>query len=339
LVQIKGLLLGVSTHSDDIVFDVQSGLHRLIATMRDQENMDELPAPGSTLELTGVYVGQGGNRMLGRRIDSFKLLLESGRDVRIVARPPWWTFRRLMLVVGMLIGVLLAALVWINLLHRKVEQRTAQLGDQIRQREVEQERTRVAQDLHDDLGGGLTEVNMLISLIQSPTTTPEEKSRYIDELNALALRMVDSLDEIVWAINPRNDTVTSLADYFGLYAQRLMELASVGCGLDVPENLPDQPLAPRFRQELFLAFKEALINAVRHANATKVWVQISIEKDEMVVIVSDDGCGIMPGKREAGSDGLANMRARMEALGGTCDIQSSPDKGTTVRLQATIFKV
>jgi signal transduction histidine kinase len=244
-----------------------------------------------------------------------------------------------MLVVGLLISVLVAALFWINLLHRTVEQRTQQLGDQIRQREVEQERTRVAQDLHDDLGGGLTEVNMLVSLIQSPTTTGEEKAQYIAELNQLALRMVDSLDEIVWAINPRNDTVTSLADYFGLYAQRLMELASVGCGLDVAENLPDQPLAPRFRQEMFLAFKEALINVVQHAHASKVWVHISIQDDEMVVIVTDDGCGIMPGKQEAGADGLTNMRQRMEALGGTCEIRSEQDKGTTVRLQTAIHKV
>jgi len=150
--------------------------------------------------------------------------------------------------------------------------------------------------------------------------------------------MVDSLDEIVWAINPRNDTVTSLADYFGLYAQRLMELASVSCGLDVAENLPNHALAPRFRQELFLAFKEALVNVVQHANATKVWVHITIQDDEMVVIVTDDGCGIMPGKLEAGADGLTNMRKRMEALGGTCDIQSDQNKGTTVRLQVAIQK-
>lgn len=337
-VQVKGLLLEVSTLPDGTVFDMQSGLRRFTATVRDQDDLDELPTPGSTLELTGVYLVQGGRRLPGRPNDSFNLLLNSGRDIRVISRPPWWTFRRLGSAVGLLIGVLLASLVWINLLHRKVEQRTEQLGDQIRRREIEQERTRVAQDLHDDLGGGLTEVNMLASLIQSPTTTSEEKARYVDELNELALRMVASLDEIVWAINPRNDTITSLADYFGLYAQRLLELASVGCGLDVAENLPNQPLAPRFRQEMFLAFKEALINVVQHANATKVWVRISIQDNEMVVIVTDDGCGIMPGEREAGADGLANMCERMKALGGQCDIQSDQNKGTTVRLQAAIDK-
>ena len=101
-----------------------------------------------------------------------------------------------------------------------------------------------------------------------------KKHVMLDEMNELALRMVTSLDEIVWAQNPRNDTIASLAGYFGSYAQRLLELASVGCGLDVAEDLPDHPLDPRFRQELFLAFKEALTNVVQHADATKVWLRI-----------------------------------------------------------------
>ena len=339
LVQLEGVLLGISERPDGTVFEMQSGRRRFMAMVGNPRGLDELPKLGSKLELTGVYVGQGGNRVLGQPIDSFWLLLNSGRDVRVISRPSWWTFRRLVSAVGLLIGVLLASLVWINLLHRKVEQRTQQLGDQIRQREIEQERTRVARNLHDDLGAGLTEVNMLASLVQSPTTSREEKARYVGELNELALQMVSSLDEIVWAINPRNDTVASLADYFGLYAQRLLELASVGCGLDVAEDLPDHALDPRFRQELFLAFKEALVNVVQHALATKVWVHISIQGDEMVVIVSDDGCGIIPARNGSGADGLANMRERMSALGGHCDIQSDPGKGTTVRLQAPMQKV
>jgi signal transduction histidine kinase len=339
LVQVKGTLEGFRTRPHETVFDIQNGRHHFIAVAGDLSGMDRMPKPGSILELTGVYVWQEGAREPDQPINSFKLLLNSGHDVRVVSRPPWWTPRRLLLVVALLISGLFSALVWVNLLHRKVEQRTEQLGSQIRRREIEQERTRVAQDLHDDLGGGLTEVNMLVSLIQSPAATSEEKARYVSELDKLALRMVASLDEIVWAINPRNDSITSLADYFVLYTQRLAELASLSLRLDVAENLPDQPLAPRFRQEMFLAFKEALINVVQHANARKLEVRISVQGDEMVVIVSDDGCGIMPGKLEAGADGLANMRQRMDLLGGTCEIESEQNKGTIVRLQAAIHRM
>jgi signal transduction histidine kinase len=133
--------------------------------------------------------------------------------------------------------------------------------------------------------------------------------------------------------------VASLAGYFGAYAQRFLELASVGCGLDIEEDLPDHPLDPRFRRELFLAFKEVLTNVIKHAEATKVWLGISIQDETLVVKVSDDGCGVLPDTREEGADGLVNMQERLAALGGHCEIRSDPEKGTTVCLKAPIQEV
>ena len=345
LVQVDGVLLGINSKPEGEVLEMQSGLRRFTAMVKDKAGLNEPLTAGSRLELTGVYWGQRGNRVLGRPIDSFQLLLNSGFDVRILSRPPWWTLRRLLSVVGVLLGVLIAALIWIKLLHRQVAERTLQLETQIqkrqraeRQRAVEQERARVAQDLHDDLGAGLSEINMLTSLVKSPATSAEEKARYVDELNETARRMVTSLDEIVWAINPRNDTIASLASYFGAYAQRLTELASVACGLDVAEDLPDYPLDPKFRQALFLAFKEALTNVVRHARANKIWLRMSVQHNALIVTVADDGRGINPGKRDAGADGLANMQERLSTLGGSCDIQSEPGKGTAVRFEAPLPK-
>jgi signal transduction histidine kinase len=345
LVRVRGVLLGVSTRMDGSVLEMQSGHRRFMAVANDQTGLAETLKPGSRLELTGVYVGQGGNRVLGRPIDSFQLLLNSGRDVLVLSRPPWWTLKRLFLVVSLLIGVLLAALIWINLLHRQVDERTEQLGEQIRQRqrieqqrEIEQERARLAGNLHDDLGAGLTEVNMLTTLIKSRTTSGEEKEHYANKLNELALRMVTSLDEIVWAQNPRNDTLASLAGYFGAYAQRLLELASVGCGLDVADDLPEISLDPKYRQELFLAFKEALTNVIKHADAAKVWLRIQVRDHTLMVSVSDDGSGMLPERREVGEDGLSNMQKRLDSLGGHCEIDSHPGKGTTVRFAAPIGK-
>jgi signal transduction histidine kinase len=226
-----------------------------------------------------------------------------------------------------------------------VTERTRQLEIQIqerqraeRQREIEQERARVAHDLHDDLGAGLTEVNMLSSLVKSPATSTAEKGRYLDELTETAMRMVTSLDEIVWAVNPRNDTIASLASYFGAYAQRLLDLASVACGLDVAEDLPDYPLDPRFRQELFLAFKEALTNVVRHAKATQVWLRISVRNAEIVVVVVDNGRGFDTREQQAGADGVTNMKERLKSLGGQCEVSSDAERGTIVRFEAPLPK-
>jgi signal transduction histidine kinase len=192
--------------------------------------------------------------------------------------------------------------------------------------------------LHDDLGAGLTEVNMLSSLVKSPAISPEEKSRYLDDLTETARRMVTSLDEIVWAVNPRNDTIASLASYFGSYAQRLLDLASVTCGLEVEEDLPEHPLDPKFRQQIFLAFKEALTNVFRHAEATQVRLRICVKDGSLLVELADNGRGYNPAARQAGHDGLANMEERLKSLGGDCEITSNAHQGTTVRFQAPLPK-
>jgi len=205
-----------------------------------------------------------------------------------------------------------------------------------RRREIEQERARVAHDLHDDLGSRLTEVNMLASLAKSQTTSPDEKERYLTELTGTAGQMVTSLDEIVWAVNPRNDTIASLASYFGAYAERLLGMAAITCGLDIAEDLPDHPLNPKFRQELFFAFKEALNNVLRHAAATQVWLRISVRDSNLMVEVADNGHGFDPQIRQAGDDGIANMSERMRGLGGSCEVVSDPKLGTTVCFHAPL---
>jgi signal transduction histidine kinase len=345
LVQVDGVLLEVIEKPDRIVLEMQSGLRRFAAEIREPSGALSELHPGSTLKLTGIYAGQGGNRVLGQPIKAFTLLLNSAMDVQVLSYPHWWTFRRILILTGMLAAVLIAALVWINLLHRRVEQRTEELGNVIRQRqraerqrELEQERARLAHDLHDDLGSRLTEVDMLVSLFNSPATTPEEKEHYAAELSDRVMDMVNSLDEIVWAVNPRNDTLSLMVDYFGLYAQRLLELASINWSFDVSEDLPDMMLDPRFRQEVFLAFKEALTNVIQHAGAHRVRLQLDIEGEDLIVIVSDDGSGIGSDLREAGADGLENMKTRMASLGGHCSVQSDQQTGTTVRLQAPLQK-
>ena len=156
------------------------------------------------------------------------------------------------------------------------------------------------------------------------------------ELTETARQMVTSLDEIVWAVNPRNDTIASLASYFGAYAQRLLDLAGVTCGLDIAEDLPELPLDPKFRQEFFFAFKEALNNVVRHATAKQVWLRINEHDGSLIVELADDGRGFDPRQRHTGDDGLTNMSERLQALGGKCEITSDPQQGTTIRFYAPL---
>jgi signal transduction histidine kinase len=347
LINVTANVLDQALYGSERYLILQDGEFNFHAYLRTTEGNDPFAGlqNGSKVSVTGVCKIDPGEWQAGEgwRAKSFRLEMRSATDVVVLRAPSWWTLKKVLWMAGGMGFVALAAVGWVVVLRRQVVERTRQLEAQIQERqraerwrEIEQERTRVAHDLHDDLGAGLTEVNMLSSLVKSPTTTAEEKDRYLDDLTETARRMVTSLDEIVWAVNPRNDTIASLASYFGSYAQRLLELASVSCGLDVAEDLPERPLDPKFRQEIFLAFKEALTNIVRHAQATQVWLRISVRNEWLVVELADNGQGFNLGERKAGDDGLANIKERLKSLGGDCEITSDREKGTTVRFQAPL---
>jgi signal transduction histidine kinase len=241
---------------------------------------------------------------------------------------------------GALAVAAVAAFVWVVVLRRQVTQRTTELEVQIRERqraerrrEIEQERTRVAQDLHDELGASLTEVGMLGSLASTPTLPLEQRERYLQQLPQVVRGAVSTLDEIVWAVNPNYDSVASLASYYSLYAQRFLNLAGIACRLDVAESFPARPLDASVRHGVFLAFKEALNNAVRHSAANEVRIKMAATDGRLKIVVADDGRGFEMGTAVAGSDGLISMKARLEKLGGRCEVTSRPGAGTTVEFQ------
>ena len=185
-----------------------------------------------------MYSGQGGNRAVGQDISSFELLLNSPADIKVLARPPWWTLERLLIGMGALACVLAITVLWITQLHRKVEARTAELEVQIQERQrvehqraMEQERARIAQDLHDELGSGITEISMLVTVAGTASVPGNGQGRQLEEIGDRARQMVTALDEIVWAMNPKHDSLMSLVSYSCLYADRLLKLANIACQL------------------------------------------------------------------------------------------------------------
>src|SRR5207248_9038511 len=138
----------------------------------------------------------------------------------------------------------------------------------------------------------LTEVSILGSLAKNPSIPVEKKDRYLDQLTNAARTLITELDEIVWAVNPHYDPVSSLASYYSLFAQRFLNLAGIACRLEIAEQFPEYPLDARLRHGIFLAFKEALNNVVRHSEATQVGLTINVEDDQLRIAVSDNGRGL-----------------------------------------------
>ena len=216
-VRVEGILVSLRAAGPEQVLEMQSDMRSFTARLKaGEESMPSLP-PGSRLELTGVYAGRGGHPGGLQDVVSFELFLRSPADIRVLARPPWWTLKRLLISLGALACLLAVFALWVTQLRRQVDQRTAELGAQIRARErvehqraLEQERTRIAQDLHDELGSGITEVSMLAARAKSVVASDEQRNRYLEQVGDKAREMVTALDEIVWAMNPRHDSLAAL---------------------------------------------------------------------------------------------------------------------------------
>jgi signal transduction histidine kinase/ligand-binding sensor domain-containing protein len=209
-----------------------------------------------------------------------------------------------------------------------------------RQRDIEHERARIAHDIHDDLGAHLTRITMLSESARGAVDASTQTAGELNQIYDTARELTRSMDEIVWAVNPKHDTLESLASYLEKFAQDLLATAGIRCRLDLPAQFPGWRLTTQVRHNLFLAFKEALHNIVKHASATEVRIGLALEKLSFELRVEDDGSGFMRGLPEKTPDGksgrfssgngLENMDRRLNEISGRCEIQSAPGHGTKV---------
>lgn len=222
---------------------------------------------------------------------------------------------------------------------RFVEKRKLQLRmNRLEQeRALERERTRIAQDLHDEMGAKLCRISFLSEHAKRGSSGPGELQDQITSISHAARDVLHSLDEIVWAVNPHNDTLEHVASYLGQYAQDYFQLTGIECEVDLPELLPAHPVSSQVRHHLFLAVHEAFTNILKHSGATRSKMAISCNNSEFAISVEDNGSGLNGGLSKSGEDtsaagnGLANMRQRMTDIGGDCRIESQAAHGTRIQ--------
>ena len=250
--------------------------------------------------------------------------------------PFFWQRASFQLFAGLATVLAASAMVWFD--TRRRMRRKLELLEH--QRAVERERTRIAKDIHDDLGASLTRINLLSQSARRSLNSGQETEGNLDRICTTARQLTRTMDEIVWAVDPQHDTLDSLASYLGKLIHEVLSDSGVRCRLDFPLHLPAWPLTAEVRHNLFLAFKEALHNIVKHSAATEVRVTLILEAAAFTLKVTDNGHGfeaaaanapaLSSGQAGPRRNGLANMRQRLETIGGRCEIQSEPGRGTQI---------
>jgi ligand-binding sensor domain-containing protein/signal transduction histidine kinase len=224
--------------------------------------------------------------------------------------------------------------------HRRLRLKLARL-EQLQS--LERERMRIARDMHDEMGSKLTKISFLSEHAQVEAKPGGVLAGKLDSIAQTSRELLKKMDEIVWVVNPRNDTLENLTAYFGHHAAEYFQNTSIECDLRLPGEIPHYPLSSEMRHNLFLTFEEALNNVLKHSAATTVKVEMKVGALDFEVKVTDNGKGFEPaaapppnGRGARAGNGLRNMGQRLAALNGQCLVASTPGAGTTVSIRVPL---
>jgi signal transduction histidine kinase len=209
---------------------------------------------------------------------------------------------------------------------------------------MSRERMRIAQDMHDEIGSKLARISYLSEGVKTELKGVYANLGVVDSLAKTSRDLLRSLDQMVWAVNPRNDTVEQLVVYLGQYATDYFQNTAILCELRVPRDLPAAPVSAEVRHNLFLAFEEALTNAMKHSGAHRLLVELTLDPGVLQIAVADNGRGFNAespvlaanAKSVRARHGISGLKRRLQSLGGECRIQSAPGQGTTVLFRIPI---
>lgn len=250
-------------------------------------------------------------------------------EFSFVILPPWWQTWWFRLLIGLFTITLVVIL--IRTYYRRKLERQKNLLE--KQQIVEKERTRIAADIHDDLGAGLSTIRFLSEKVKRNSfsdVTKTDAEKIVTNSNEL----VQKMNELIWAMNEKNDTLEDLLFYTRSYAAEYAEENNLRFNMDLPESIAEIIISGEVRRNVFLTVKEALHNIVKHAQAKSVSIIVSINKS-LLIILKDDGIGIAENVKGDGN-GLRNMQKRILSVGGNLEIVNK--NGVEVKITVPLFQ-
>lgn len=287
---------------------------------------------GTQRQATFESVPPGKYRFEVVAINGDGLLSPAPATVDVVINPHFWETAWFFTQATVIVILVAGGIGWL-IARSRLKRRIAML--KVRNTR-ELERARIARDLHDELGASLTEIALLADL-GAEQAEGSAYQKQLDELSSKARMLGLTLDEIVWAVNPREDTLASLLDYLASFATEFLDRAGITLRMNIATGMPDLPLDATVRHSVFLAVREAFNNIVKHSEAKSAWLHVSISNNNILEIkVEDDGKGIDDYALSRGH-GLTNFKVRMQACGGESSITCRDEGGTRVRFLVPVL--
>jgi len=251
-----------------------------------------------------------------------------GANVDFVVLPTLWQniyFRTLLAV--MLLA--LATLATRTFILRRMRARMVALEQA---QALNNERRRIARDMHDELGASLTRIDLMGDQALQDPCLDSHAIQQVGRITQAVREVVQTLDQVVWTVNPGNDRLDRVVGYLSRYVEEFLAATKIQFRLELPESVPPIKMSSQVRHELLLAVKEALNNAVKHSGAGEIALNIIFENNVLNIILTDNGRGFDPAQKASTGDGLDNLDQRLRLIGGRCQVESTVGRGSMVRI-------
>ncbi len=284
--------------------------------------------PSSNSEIRFVNLAPGDYKLHVKATFPGGLYPVTTNEFHFEILPPWWQtlwFRLMLIGTAVLITIFFVRLYF----RRKIEKQRIIME---KQQVIELERRRIAGEMHDDLGAGLSNIRFLSEKVKREsgnTDTQFDAEKLVNNSNDLAQKM----NEIIWAMNEKNDTLEALIFYTRAYAMEYCEENKISCKTILPDSIPEKFVSGEIRRNIFLTVKESLHNVVKHSGASTVLIEFKLDKSFSVRII-DNGKGINGKSNSLYGNGLVNMQSRISMLKGTLNIRSA--NGVTVEFSVPL---
>ena len=297
--------------------------------MLEGSGNDNWSEPSTNSSINFVNLSPGEYTLKAKAIFLHGLYPVAESSFSFTILPPWWLTWWFKSIVALVV-ISLTLLILRYYINRKLELQRIRLE---RKQAIEKERTRIATDMHDDLGAGLSQIKFLSEAIGMKRQKHLPIEEEVSSIRSFSDEMIDKMGEIVWALNEKNDTLSDLLSYTRSHAVEYLAQNGINCHIDEPDDVPSMNVSGEFRRNIYLTVKEALHNIVKHAQATDVWITIRVDS-WLIIHIKDNGIGINNSAPSPFGNGLASMRNRIKELKG--NFETETQSGTLVMIRVPL---
>lgn len=253
-------------------------------------------------------------------------------DIAFFIEPYFWETLYFRIIFSVFVIILLVLITrYIN--KRKYEQ---QINSLEAEKALEKERMRISTDMHDEFGASLSKISLLSEIAKNNISDKPKIEKLVNEISDSGRTLAASMDEIVWAVNPRNDRLDKMLYYISNYFENHLSLTNISFRVQIPDEVPDSFISAEVRHNIFSVIKEGINNTLKHSGASAIELVFHYSNNRLAILLKDNGSGIDFGKITEFSNGIVNMKKRIHSIGGTIEIKNGAEKGAEIGIELLI---